>query len=219
MFVPPAAQSSLCLGPADKHAAHDRRSSQPRVGALLRLTRTFAALAVGTLLLAGCGGNQPPSRPAGNGALSGPACVRLLAERGIAGPALAGRDQCLPDRHAGARRPGSDRRLHAAAARPSCAMLVAWSDFEGEVDRAARATMGSPVVVGPALWQLRLPRHDRQCRPAQPACPGPRPRHRRLPARRRAGGHRARRAGAARRTSAGSCGRWPLPPAGSSASC
>ena len=110
----------------------------------MRLTRTFAGLAVGALLLVGCGGNQPPSRPAGNG-LSGSACVRLLAERGVpVRPWQGGTSACpidTPVRAARGRIAGFTPPLET-----DCATLVAWSDLEGEVDRAARATLGSPVV-------------------------------------------------------------------------
>ena len=83
--------------------------------------------------------------PGGGGALSGPACVRLLAERGIAvQPWQGGTRACpidTPVRAGTGRIAGFTPPLET-----SCAMLVAWSDFERELDRVARATMGSPVV-------------------------------------------------------------------------
>jgi hypothetical protein len=97
------------------------------------------------LALQGCGGE--PSRRAASPyqGLSGPACVRLLAERGVVSvPWQGGTADCPIDTpvraNAGA----------VAAFTPpvetSCAMLVAWSDFEAEVDRAATTNLGSPVV-------------------------------------------------------------------------
>jgi hypothetical protein len=78
-------------------------------------------------------------------ALSGPACVRLLTERGVTVQPWSGGTKACP----------VDTPLQATAGRiarftppleTSCAMLVAWSEFEDEVDHAARATMGSAVA-------------------------------------------------------------------------
>ena len=71
--------------------------------------------------------------------------MRLLAQRGIpVQPWQGGTSACpidTPVRAARGRIAGFTPPLET-----DCATLVAWSDFEGEVDRAARATMGSPVV-------------------------------------------------------------------------
>jgi hypothetical protein len=102
-------------------------------------------LVASVLALQGCGGEPSGRVVSPYQGLSGPSCVRLLAERGIVSvPWQGGVSACPIDTpiraNAGA----------VAAFKPpvetSCAMLVAWSDFEAEIDRAARANLGSPVV-------------------------------------------------------------------------
>ncbi len=110
----------------------------------MALARTIAVFSLSLLAVAGCGRNEPPPR-AGAGALTGPTCVRVLAERGIAvQPWQGGTRACPIDTPVRA----AEGRIIAFAPplETSCAMLAAWSGFEGEVDRAARATLGSPVV-------------------------------------------------------------------------
>jgi hypothetical protein len=110
----------------------------------MALARTIAVFFLSLLAVAGCGRNKPPPR-AGAGALTGPTCVRVLAERGIAvQPWQGGTRACPIDTPVRA----AEGRIIAFAPplETSCAMLAAWSGFEGEVDRVARATLGSPVV-------------------------------------------------------------------------
>ncbi len=108
-----------------------------------------AAGCVALAVMAGCGG-EPPTRPATASPpyrLSGPTCLRALAARGVA---------ASPWRAPGADgRCGVDTPVRAAAGRSarfappletSCAMLVAWSDFEVEVQRAAVAHLGRGVT-------------------------------------------------------------------------
>lgn len=101
------------------------------------------------LLLAGCGGRAPPAGRSDAAApyrLSGPACLKALAEHGVrATPwrAPAG-DGCRVDTPVRAAAGGT-----AAFAPPlgtSCAMLVAWSDFEPQIQAAARARFGQGVA-------------------------------------------------------------------------
>ena len=54
----------------------------------------------------------------------------------------------------------------------SCAMLVAWSDFEGDVDRAARKFPAQPSWSRSSVRQLRLSPDDGQRQAAEPACAG-----------------------------------------------
>jgi hypothetical protein len=110
----------------------------------MALVRTIAAFALAGLALGGCGDNEPPPRP-GASALTGPTCVRLLAERGIAvQPWQGGTRACPVDTPVRTTRGRVS--VFAPPLETSCAMLAAWSAFEAELDRAARATMGSPVV-------------------------------------------------------------------------
>jgi hypothetical protein len=104
-------------------------------------------LLLAALLLAGCGGGREKgARRAEPYRLSGPACVATLRERGIV---------AQPWRHVPDRSCRVDTPVRAAAGtevafvpplETSCAMLVAWSDFEAEVDKAARRHLGSPVA-------------------------------------------------------------------------
>jgi hypothetical protein len=109
----------------------------------LRHTGTVTVLIALALGLAACGRHEPPPRP-GGATLSGPACVRLLAERGIVTRPWQGGTRACPI--ATPVRAGKGR---IAAFTPpldtSCAMLLAWSGFEGDLDRIARATLGTPV--------------------------------------------------------------------------
>lgn len=88
---------------------------------------------------------MPPPRQDNAGVLSGPACVRLLAERGVAAqPWQGGSRSCPIDTPL---RAGTGvRAAFAPPVETSCAMLLAWTGFEPELDRIARATMGSSVV-------------------------------------------------------------------------
>jgi hypothetical protein len=95
--------------------------------------------------LTGCSRNEPPPVQAHTGPLSGPACVRFLAERGVAvQPWQGGTRACpvdTPVRASSGRIAGFTPPLQT-----SCAMLSVWADFEADLDRTARATLGSPVV-------------------------------------------------------------------------
>lgn len=99
------------------------------------------------LLLAACGGRDAPN---GRGTipyqLAGPTCLRALAERQVAvepwrKPGRGGCAVATPVRAAAGR-----LAAFAPAIETSCAMLVAWSDFEPELQRAAKAHLGRPVV-------------------------------------------------------------------------
>lgn len=104
-------------------------------------------LAAFAVLLVACGG-APPTRPGAVAPyqLAGPACLRALAAREVAATpwTAPGRGQCAvatPVRAAAGR---STR--FAPPLETSCAMLVAWSDFEGAVQRAARTHLGAGVA-------------------------------------------------------------------------
>ncbi|MEK0082596.1 extensin family protein [Benzoatithermus flavus] len=107
--------------------------------------RLVALLAL--LLPAGCSSERAQGiRGAEPYRLSGAACLAVLRERGIA----VGRWQHIPDRSCRVDTPvraGSGRLASfVPPLETSCAMLVAWSDFEAEVNRAARTHLRSPVV-------------------------------------------------------------------------
>lgn len=111
------------------------------------LRRSIGMLAALLIGLAACGGEKPrPTRGQGSPySLSGPACLDVLAERGITVRPWAGGSPGCP----------VDTPVSAAAGammsfdptlRTSCAMLVAWSGFEAAVERAARDHLRSRVV-------------------------------------------------------------------------
>jgi hypothetical protein len=123
-------------------AETDKHAKQRRVKLAMG---HWAIVALATLtLLGGCGGSRS-QRATGPAFATGPACVRLLAERGIAvQPWQGGTRACPIDTPIRALR-GSV----AAFAPPletSCSMLLAWSGFEAQLDPTARAILGSPVV-------------------------------------------------------------------------
>jgi hypothetical protein len=96
-------------------------------------------------LLAACAGDTRRPAPREPYRLSGPACLKLLAARGIAvqtwkSPGGSCRVD-TPVRAAAGRLAGFNPPLET-----SCAMLVAWSDFEAEADRAARRFLGSRLL-------------------------------------------------------------------------
>lgn len=107
-------------------------------------TLAIAAAITLSLVLAGCGGGRS-SRVTGPAYPSGAACVRLLAERGIAvQPWQGGSRACpidTPVRAARGAMAGFSPPLET-----SCSMLYAWSGFEAQLDRTARTILGSPVV-------------------------------------------------------------------------
>lgn len=117
------------------------RSSIPWARAAMRLPWPITVSFLPILLLAACGRDAPPP-----GAVpSGPVCVRELAERGVAtSPWQGGTRACPIDT------PVRAARGETAAFTPpletSCAMLLAWTGFEGELQAVARSTMGSPVT-------------------------------------------------------------------------
>jgi hypothetical protein len=99
------------------------------------------------LTLSGCGDSTPPGR---HGAapyqISGPACLRALAARKIAAQPWssgAGRGCAVdtPVRAAAGVTAGFTPPLET-----SCAMLLAWSEFEDEVQAAALAHLGRRVL-------------------------------------------------------------------------
>ena len=109
------------------------------------LPRGLAILLAAVLPLVGCGRSEPPPRIPPSGPISGPACVRYLAERGVVVRPWQGGTRACP----------VDTPLRAAGGRlvrftppleTRCGTLVAWLDFEGELTRVGQSTMGSPVV-------------------------------------------------------------------------
>jgi len=110
------------------------------------LSRFVACLIVTAMaVLTGCSRNEPPPVRAHTGPLSGPACVRFLAERGVAvQPWQGGTRACPIDTPV---RASSGRiAVFTPPLQTSCGMLSVWADFEADLDRTARATLGSPVV-------------------------------------------------------------------------
>lgn len=130
-------------GPAAKFrrgTATSQRIVKPR-----KCARLIGVLCLLGPLLAACGGDGGRRAVSPYAPLSGPACVRLLAERGIAtSPWQGGTAACPIDTPVQA--PAGTIAGFTPPLDTSCAMLVAWSDFERELDRIARATMGSPVA-------------------------------------------------------------------------
>jgi hypothetical protein len=129
-----------------------RQRSRPGAVSIVSRTpiegyRPLIALVALLLAFAGCGGGQHRAQraPSSPYVLSGPACLRMLAERGIAvQPWNGGSTSCPVDTPVSAAA-GAMMRF-APSLKPSCAMLVAWSDFEAAIDRAARDYLRSRVV-------------------------------------------------------------------------
>lgn len=97
-----------------------------------------------SLELAGCGGRRPAPQPPPY-QLSGAACLRVLAQRGaVVQPWAGGTRACPIDTPVQALSDGTVR--FNPPLKTSCAMLVAWSDFEAEVKEAAYAYLHSRVV-------------------------------------------------------------------------
>lgn len=109
--------------------------------------RPHAVLFVTLLLLAACGGGQrSPSRPPDAPyQLSGPACLRALAARGITVGSWAGGTKACPVDTPVLATSGMLARF-SPPLKTSCAMLVAWSDFEIDIDRAARTYLHSRLT-------------------------------------------------------------------------
>ena len=107
----------------------------------MRLPRPIMALSLSMLLLIGCSRSEPPP----GAAPSGPACVRELAALGVTVTPWQGGTAACP-----IATPVRTARGRTAAFVPplqtSCAMLLAWTSFEPELQAIARSTMGSPVV-------------------------------------------------------------------------
>lgn len=106
-----------------------------------------AALAI-ALLLAGCGGSKPAGgrKVQAPYQLSGPACIAGLRARGIAVTPwrTSPRRSCPVDTAVRATTDGTARLE--PPLETSCAMLTAWSDFEHEVQAAARLAFNQRVV-------------------------------------------------------------------------
>jgi hypothetical protein len=96
-------------------------------------------------LLAACGDRGGQGGRDAPYQLAGPACLRALAERRIAvEPWRTGGGRCAvttPVRAA-----AGSLAAFAPPLETSCAMLVAWSDFEQEMQKAAQTHLGRPVV-------------------------------------------------------------------------
>lgn len=90
--------------------------------------------------LAGCGG-EPRARRTAPVVAGGPACVAALASHGVRTAPWP-----VPDRRCPVDTPvlalGSTSRLEPAP-KTSCAMLLAWTAFEAEIDRLARSIAGA----------------------------------------------------------------------------
>ena len=111
------------------------------------LWRPIAILAMLLPALAACAGAKPRSTRASIApyALSGPVCMQALAQRGIVvQPWGGGSPGCPVDTPVSAAAGAMSR--FDPALQTSCAMLVAWSEFEAAVDRAARDHLRSRVV-------------------------------------------------------------------------
>jgi hypothetical protein len=122
------------------------RAAGRRSAGLPRGVRPYALLAALAPALASCGdGDRAGSTADQPYRLSGSACVRVLNDRGIAVQSWrpAGGSGCAVDTPV--------RASYGALAgfspplETSCAMLVAWSDLEPVIQRAARSHLGSPV--------------------------------------------------------------------------
>lgn len=114
-----------------------------RLAALPSWGRILAVL--GLAALAGCGGKKAEPAPEPY-RLSGPSCMRALAARGIAAQAWSAPrgNSCRVDTPV--RAAAGPAVAFAPPLETSCAMLMAWADFEAEVARAALATLGSRLV-------------------------------------------------------------------------
>ena len=107
----------------------------------MRPPRLIVSSAISMLLLAACGRNEPPP---GAGP-AGPACVRELAERGIAVTPWQGGTAACPIQTP-IQAPRGRTATFTPALRTSCAMLLAWTDFEADLQAIARSTLGTQVV-------------------------------------------------------------------------
>lgn len=114
--------------------------------AIWRGQAASATLAALCLLLTACGGERTRPGTAAPYRLAGPACQQALEERGLAVASW---------RRSTSRGCPVETPVRAAAARTtsfqpsletSCAMLVAWSDFEQALQAAAEAQLGQKVT-------------------------------------------------------------------------
>lgn len=125
--------------PSVQAALRRREGSSP-------CTRAAVRAAV-LLLLAACGGGAPrPSpTPVAPYQLSGPACLSALAAQGITVQPWEGGTTACPIDTPVLATSGMLARF-SPPLKTSCAMLVAWSDFETDLDRAARTYLHSRVA-------------------------------------------------------------------------
>lgn len=112
-----------------------------------RVKLRLAAALLAASLLASCGGEKPSRSRAQVSpyALSGRACLSELASRGIVVQSWNGGTRACPIDTPVLARSGMLARF-SPPLKTSCAMLVAWSDFEVEIDRAARTYLHSRLT-------------------------------------------------------------------------
>jgi hypothetical protein len=123
------------------------RAAERRSAGLPRSVRRYALVAGLVPALASCGDGDRAGPIAGQPyRLSGPACVRMLNDRGIAVQSWrpASGSGCAVDTPV--RASAGTLAGFSPPLETSCAMLVAWSDFEAEVDAAARRFLGSRLL-------------------------------------------------------------------------
>jgi hypothetical protein len=94
----------------------------------------------GLLALAAACGGEPRTRRVTPEITSGAACVAALASQGISTAPWSTTDGCRVDMPVIA---VAGRSRLDPAPKTSCALLLAWTEFEGEIDRLARDIAGS----------------------------------------------------------------------------
>ncbi len=113
----------------------------------VHLSLRFASMLLAAGLLASCGGDKPSRNRAQATpyTLSGGACLNELASRGIRVQHWSGGTRACPIDTPVLATSGMLARF-SPPLKTSCAMLVAWSDFETDIDRAARTYLHSRVA-------------------------------------------------------------------------